>query len=199
MISPILPSNWTAQIHDAMAAFPAGRDFVLTNWDGKDPRGTNALGVLANHPDLARAFLGFNNHVATRASLPRRTCELLILRTCWLCRSEYEYVQHRVLGRRAGLTAEELARIDVGPDADGWGPIDADLLRAVDEIVQQSRIKDSTWSRLSEHFDIRQQMDIPFVVGCYQVLSTAFNSFGLCLEGDLSKDDLEVIERMRTS
>ena len=152
MISPILPSNWTAQIHDAMAAFPAGRDFVLTNWDGKDPRGTNALGVLANHPDLARAFLGFNNHVATRASLPRRTCELLILRTCWLCRSEYEYVQHRVLGRRAGLTAEELARIEVGPDADGWGPIDADLLRAVDEMLMVQRGKELGYALGDQQF-----------------------------------------------
>ena len=49
------------------------------------------------------------------------------------CGSDYELTQHRRLGRRAGLTADEVARVETGT-LDGWGPADTLLLRAVDEL-----------------------------------------------------------------
>ena len=47
--------------------------------------------------------------MATGSTLSARERELLILRTAWLRRSEYEYIQHVILGLRAGLTEEEIA------------------------------------------------------------------------------------------
>ena len=182
-LPPLLPP-WDAPVHDAMSAFPHARDFVLKNHQDRsgNARGMHGVGILLHHPELAKAFLTFNNHVAVASRLSKRVRELLILRISWLRRSEYEFVQHLVLGRNAGIDEAALERVQLGPDAPGWDPVEADLVRAVDELHRDARIADATWQRLSEHFDRQQLIDLVFAVGCYEVLAMAFKTFGPQLE-----------------
>jgi 4-carboxymuconolactone decarboxylase len=195
-ISPLLPPEWDAVTHDAVSAFPSGRDFVLSHYQAEGARGMHGLGVILRHPALAKAFLAFNNHVATASSVSKRVRELLILRISWLRRSEYEFVQHVVLGRNAGLSDAELERVQLGPDAPGWDPIDADLVRAVDELHADARIQDATWSRLGAAFSATQLMDIVFAVGCYDILAMVFKTFGVQLEPGVDPLDPAVRTRM---
>lgn len=173
----VLPSAWNAAVHGALAAFPHVHNFILSNWPNGDARGLNGVATMLNHPVLAKAFLTFNNHVATTSTLSKRIRELLILRIGWLRHSEYEYMQHVVLGLRAGLTEEEIELIRQGPDASELDPIDADLLRAVDELNADAFIKDETWNRLSRNFSNEQLLDLVFVVGCYEIMAMVFNTF----------------------
>jgi alkylhydroperoxidase family enzyme len=184
-IPPILPPDWDAGILDALSAFPSGRDFVLKAWSeagAHGARGMHGLGAMLHHPALAKAFLAFNFHVASAATVSKRIRELLILRISWLRGAEYEFIQHRVLGLRAGLTEADIERIQLGPDAPGWDAVDAELVRAVDELVADACIGDRTWARLAQHFDRNQLMDIVFAVGCYEVLAMVFKSFKVPLE-----------------
>ena len=146
----------------------------------------HGLGVMLRHPALAQAFLTFNNHIATASTVSRRIRELLILRIGWLRRSEFEFVQHLLLGARAGLSEAELERVQLGADAPGWSPEDADLLRAVDELHTHARIQDETWQRLAARFDTAQLLDILFAVGCYDLLALVFNSTQVALEPGLT-------------
>ena len=181
-ISPVLPPDWKGAVLDAVSAFPHGRDFVLSRYQLGEARGMNGLGTMLHHPALAKAFLTFNNHIATTSTLSKRIRELLILRIGWLRRSEYEFVQHLVLGARAGLSDADLERVQVGPDAAGWDPMEADLMRAVDELHANAYIDETTYARLSAHFDTPQLLDLVFTVGCYDLLSMAFNTFRVALE-----------------
>jgi 4-carboxymuconolactone decarboxylase len=181
-ISPVLPQDWDAACYDALSAFPGGRDFVLSHYKAGGAGGMHALGAMLRHPVLAKAFLTFNNHVATASTASKRIRELVILRISWLRRSEYELVQHLILGRRAGLTEAELLQIELGPDAPGWDPLDAALVRAVDELHSHARIQDETWKTLSASFDTAQLLDIVFAVGCYDVLAMVFKTVGAQLE-----------------
>jgi 4-carboxymuconolactone decarboxylase len=182
-IDPVLPPAWVGEIHEALGAFPKGRDFVLGRWQaGSDMRGMHLLGALARHPALAKAFLTFNAHAAAAGGLTAREREILILRISWLCRSEYELVQHLILGRRAGLGEAELERIQQGPEAEGWSEADADLLRAADELYARQCIAEATWQRLAGRYDTAKLMDLVFVIGCYQTIAMAANSFGVQLE-----------------
>jgi len=197
-VSPLLPSEWDADMEDAVSAFPSARDFVRSRYRVGDARGMHGLGVILRHPALAKAFLTFNNHVAVTSSVSKRIRELLILRISWLRRSEYEFTQHVVLGKNAGLTEAEIERIQHGADAPGWDPLDADLLRAVDELHTDARIQDTTWTRLSAHFSTTQLMDIVFAVGCYEVLAMVFKTFGAQLEPSVEPLDPAVRARMHS-
>lgn len=180
-IEPKLPTEWDAQTLDALSTFPSARDFVLANWQ-KDPRGMNGLGVMLRHPVATKAFLSFNNHVATGNSLSKRIRELLILRISWLRRSEYEFVQHVVLGLRAGLTETEIERLQYGPDAAGWDAVDADLVRAADELMADACISDETFARLSQNFSTEQIIDMIYTIGCYEIAAMIFKTLGAQLE-----------------
>jgi 4-carboxymuconolactone decarboxylase len=195
-VSPLLPPDWDPDAEDAVSAFPSARDFVLAHHRGGGARGMHGLGVILRHPALAKAFLTFNNHVAVASSISKRIRELLILRISWLRRSEYEFLQHVVLGRNAGLSDAELERVQLGADAPGWDPLDADLVRAVDELHADARIQDMTWTRLSAHFSTTQLMDIVFAVGCYEVLAMVFKTFGAQLEPSVDPLDPAVRARM---
>lgn len=180
-LEPLLPSAWGEAEHEAMMSMPSARNFVLANWE-KDPRGVNGLGVMLRHPAATKAFLAFNNHVAIASSLGKRERELVILRISWLRRAEYEFVQHIVLGRRAGLSDADIERIADGPDAAGWDARDADLLRAVDELLAQARIADATWARLSAVYSTEQMIDLIYAVGCYEIAAMLFKTLGAQIE-----------------
>jgi 4-carboxymuconolactone decarboxylase len=183
-LAPILPSDWDATITEALGGFPQARDFVRSRWQAgeRSIRGMHGIGMLAHHPALAKAFLTFNAHVARTPSLTARMRELVILRISWLRRSEYEFIQHVVIARSVGLTDADIDRIEAGPDAPGWDPDDADILRAVDELHSQARIGDESFARLSARFDTAQLLDLVFAVGCYEIMAMAFNTFDMQLE-----------------
>ncbi len=197
-IEPILPPAWDEVVLDALGAFPRGLEFVLSRWKagGTDARGMNTLGTMAHHPALAKAFLTFNAHVAGASTLSGRVRELLILRISWLRRAEYEFVQHVILGLRAGLTQEEVERVQSGPDAPGWDPMDADLMRAADDLHAHASIQPPTWARLAARFNTQQMMDLVFLVGCYDLLAMAIKSFQTQLEPGVAALDPAVRARL---
>jgi 4-carboxymuconolactone decarboxylase len=179
-IPPMPPAEWDAEVDDALSVLrsPTGRR------PGEPPRprpASNIVGIFAWHPDLARAFFAFNTHLF-HSTLPARERELVTVRTGWLRRGEYEWAQHARMARNAGLSEAEIDAISAGPDSPVWGPRDAALLRAVDEIVADRYVSDGTWKRLSEDLDRRQLMDLVFTVGTYDLLAMACNTFGLELD-----------------
>ncbi len=116
-VDPLLPPDWGEAAHDALNAFPAARDFLLAALRAGQTgiQGLNLMGTQLKHPTLAKAALPLNAHVAKGITVSTRVRELLILRIAWLQRSEYEYVQHIRQGRLAGLTEEEIERVQLRP------------------------------------------------------------------------------------
>ncbi|QKG70757.1 carboxymuconolactone decarboxylase family protein [Erythrobacter mangrovi] len=151
----------------------------------------NIFRTLARAPKALTGFLAWGNYILSRRNaLPPREREIVILRTGWLCRSGYEFAQHRRIGLDCGLTAEEVERIKAGPGAPGWTPIEAAMLRAADELVADHFVSDATWAALAELGD-KGRMDIVFTVGQYTQVSMLLNSFGVQLEdGDEIDPDL---------
>ena len=74
--------------------------------------------------------------------------------------------------------------------------MDADLVRAVDELHTDARIQDATWKRLAAHFTTTELIDMVFAVGCYEILAMAFNTFRTQLESGAEPLDPVVRERM---
>ena len=140
---------------------------------------------LGKAAENGRVFNVFANHILFKSSLSPRHREILILRVGWLCRSEYEFAQHVVIGRRAGLTDADVQRIVDGPDAAGWDPFEAVLVRAADELRSDSFVSDATWAALAARYGDEQLMDLVFTVGQYTLVSMGLNSLGVQLDSGL--------------
>ena len=122
------------------------------------------------------------SHVTYDSSLPPRDKEILILRIAWLCGAKYEWDHHVIVGKRVGLSSNEINQIKIGSEAQGWNHFDATLLRAVDELYTNTFLSDLTWKALTERYDLNQLMDLTFVVGAYNMLAMFLNSFGVQTE-----------------
>ena len=142
----------------------------------------NIYATVARHPKLAKRWLVFGSHVLSKSTLSARDRELVILRTGHLCRSAYEWGQHVRIGRAAGISEAEIEQIKAGPDAAGWAPFDAVLLRAADELHGDSCITDPTWKALAERYSEEQLLDLIFAIGQYTMVCMALNSLGVQLE-----------------
>ena len=138
--------------------------------------------TIIHHTKLMKRWSVFANHVLNKSTLPGREREMAILRTGWLCRAGYEWAHHVEIGKREGLTQEEIDAIKKGPDAPIWSGVDKSLLKAVEELLNDCFISDDTWNALSKKFNQQQLMDIVFAVGNYNLVSMALNTFGVQLE-----------------
>jgi len=145
----------------------------------------NVHKTIANHPKLARDWLTFATYVLRDNSLPVRDREILILRIGWLCQADYELAQHARIGKRAGLTDDDIKRISNGPDAAGLSDHERLLLRAADELHEDACVSDATWKGLAMTYSTQQMMDLVFTVGEYNLVSMALNSFGVQLDEGL--------------
>jgi alkylhydroperoxidase family enzyme len=155
-----------------------------------ETRTKNVFRTFARHPDLLRSWLGFAAYLLRSSTIEPRLRELVVLRVGWRCQSPYEWGQHVVIGRRAGVLQADLERLTSGPDAEGWTAAEAAALRAADELVERHSIGDSTWTGLTAHFTTQQILDLIFLVGQYQLVASALNS--LRVERDDGLDAAEV-------
>jgi 4-carboxymuconolactone decarboxylase len=139
----------------------------------------NVMLTWARHPDLLRAQRPIQRYLYAGCRLPRADQELAILRIGWLCQAEYEFGHHTVFGLAAGLSDLDVHRVTEGPDAPGWTPVQAAVLRAVDDLYHDQMISTATWDSLAEQYDTQQIMDLLAVVGRYWTVSAVLNSLGV--------------------
>ena len=132
--------------------------------------------TLGRNRRLLRRWLWFAGALMPGGKLPREDTELVILRVAHNAGCEYEWSHHERLGRRAGLTDEEVARVRQGPEAPGWSEWQALLLGAVDEMHADGRIGDEVWAGLSARLDEPRLIELCMLIGHYEMLAMTLNT-----------------------
>jgi 4-carboxymuconolactone decarboxylase len=176
-IPPLPESDWDEDTRTILDARTPGFDVRLGE--------NNIFPTLARHKGLFRAWLPFGGYLLGRGVLPARERELLILRTGFNCASEYEWGQHVRISEQLGIAREEIDRVTAGPDAAGWSPQDATLLRAADELHAEAKVSEETWAQLAERYDERALLEIAMLVGHYHMVAFALNSCEVELDAGL--------------
>lgn len=170
-IAPLAESEWSERQRDLLGPFIRSDGSVM-----------NVISTIARHPDLFENFMPFAAYIVGEQTLPDREREMLILRIGWLNQAKYEFGQHTLAGKSAGLTDEEILRITSGPDDPEWSDFDQALIRAADELYHDAIISNATWNTLSRRYEEKQLMDVVFTIGQYNLASWMLNSFGVQLD-----------------
>ena len=185
-VDPIPPGDWPPEMGDAIAALrPPNPRHPFPAREPSRPKGLNALGLLAHHPELTTAYNHFNGHVLFASTISPRRARATRAAGSRSPRFDVPVAQHAVLAGDADISAAELESVRSGPDAGAWSTLEAALLRAVDELVADACLTEATWSVLAAEFDTQQLMDLVFTVGAYDLLAMAFRTFGVELDTDL--------------
>jgi len=140
----------------------------------------NIFTTLGRHPRLFRAWLRYSAHLMPFGTLPRPDTELVILRVAWRCGSAYEWHQHVPLALRVGLTAAEVAGAAGEPH--GFTARRQALLAAVDELLADRALTDTTWRAVRDALSEREAIELFLLVGHYQGLATALGGLRIQVE-----------------
>jgi len=167
-VAPLQADKWDEAVHAALRMMPEERRNLSA--------AGNAIGTFVNHPELTRSYLTFSFYLLTRSTVAPRLRELAVLRVAHLANCAYEWDEHVTIGKREGLSDDDIAALQRGEADDDF---DRTILAAVDELVEQTKISDATWAALGEKFDTKQLMDFVFTVGGYHMLAMALNTFGV--------------------
>ena len=130
--------------------------------------------TLARHPALFEDFLPLGGRLLHRSALSGREREILILRTAFGCRADYEWAQHHRIATAIGVEPEVIAAL--GQQTPALSPGDALLARAADELVHEHRLSDTSWGALTERFSEVQLIELCMLVGSYAMLAGTLNS-----------------------
>lgn len=130
--------------------------------------------VLGRHRRLFRRWLLFASALMPGGRLPRRDTELVILRVATLRGSAYELAQHVRFGRSAGLTADEINRVqETGGE---WHGRDQVLLAATDALVRDRDLDDDGWRRLRTELSEVECLEFCLLVTHYDLLATVIGT-----------------------
>lgn len=140
--------------------------------------------TMARNPRiLQRMFAG---SLLDKGSITLRDREIVILRTCARCGSEYEWGVHVAgFSQRAGLSETEIAAtLSKESISDGWSASEASLIKLVDELHSKATVSDATWESLVLHYTDEQVLELIVLVGYYHAISFITNAVRIELESN---------------
>ena len=182
-LEPVPFAEWDEETRTTLLQFLRRPEIYLSGAPDAPPMPV-VLEMFAHHLPLSASCLPFTDMLAGEdAMLSPRHRELLILRVAWRTRSGYEWAQHSRMGADAGVTTAQIDAMTEGPAAPVWTPLERTLLTAVDEMIDDHVVGDTTWAALASEFDPAALFELLFLVGGYLCLAGVLNSIGL--QGEL--------------
>ncbi len=142
----------------------------------------NIFGALGRHPKLLKRFNLLGGFLLNKGLLPEREREIVILRIGWNARAVYEFGQHTLIGRRCGLTDDEIAALTRSVDDHDWSDDDRALIALADELSADDCVGDDTWARLASRWGDAELVELLVLAGFYRMVSGFLNSAGVELD-----------------
>jgi alkylhydroperoxidase family enzyme len=140
--------------------------------------------TLAVHDELAARMRPLGAGILGSHIVAPQAREVMIARTCALCRAEYEWGVHAIaFGKPLGLTDEQLySTVHGGPDDKCWDRQQRNIIRLADELHRTSAITDRLFNDLSTDFDDKQILELTATAGWYHTIAYLIGVAGVAPE-----------------
>jgi len=169
-MSPLIPlpenDQLSAEIRETLAKLPP----------------LNVFRMVANAPASFRGFLELAMSILTKSEFDVRKREIAVLRVAHVTHSNYEWIQHVAVARRAGVRDEEMAVIAAEDPVRSLTEEDNLLCRVADEISREVRLSDEALQRIVERYGVRQATELILCVSYFNMLSRFLESTRVALE-----------------
>jgi alkylhydroperoxidase family enzyme len=147
---------------------------------GRDP--LNIFSTMVHNRRVANRAVLLGGAFLGKGTVSGREREIVILRVGHNASAVYEFGQHVVIGRREGLSDDEIAALATDDPGDGWTSVERALIALADELCDVDCVSDSTWATLAERFDAEQMVELVVLAGYYRMISGFLNSAGVQLD-----------------
>jgi alkylhydroperoxidase family enzyme len=145
-----------------------------------DGRQLNVFATLAHHPRMLKRLNVFGGLFLAHSTIALRDREIVILRAAWRAGCEYEFGQHTLLGRQAGLSDTEIAGLAGAQYR--WPDADQTLIDLADQVHAAARLEDPTWEAVhAAHGDLGS-IELIMLAGFYRMLAGFLNTLRVELD-----------------
>ncbi len=152
-------------------------------------RNINLFRALAHSPRGARAFSDLGTFIRRKSALDPRLREMAILQVGYLARSPYEYSHHVEIGRRFGVSDDDIRAI--ADETEGrpttLEPLAKAVLRAAREMTTGLAISDRTFAELRDGLDHERLTDLVLAIAFYNAVVRILASLEIDVEDDYRK------------
>ena len=131
----------------------------------------NVFRALLNNPEITLAQSGLAGALMGSKTLNHRIRELVILRTGWRTKSEYEFVQHVGVSRRLGMNDEEILGVRNPSACKAYSEADRAVIALADELHDNSEVTPKTWATLEKSFSSAELVELILVAGFWHMMA----------------------------
>lgn len=131
----------------------------------------NVFRALLNNPTITHAQSGLAGALMGSKTLNPRIRELVILRTGWRTKSEYEFVQHVGVSRRLGMNDEEILGVRNPAQCKAYSDADRAVIAMADELHDSSEVSPKTWAALEQSFSTAELVELILVAGFWHMMA----------------------------
>lgn len=135
--------------------------------------------TLGRTKGLFTGWLHFAGRLMPFGSLARRESEMVILTVATERRCAYEREHHRLLGRRAGLSAAEIDGLLADEAVGSLTPRERTLRESARILVRDKDLDDEQWATLRAVTTEREAIELLLLVGHYDMLATTLMTLRL--------------------
>jgi alkylhydroperoxidase family enzyme len=159
------------------------------------------VGEAVNNPNLASAMAKLNvmrallqnpavtvaqSHLAgalmASKTLNPRLRELVILRTGWKTKSEYEFCQHVGIARQLQMSDEEILGVRDPANCKAFSEVDRAVIAMADELNDNAEVSVKTWSVLERFFSPAELVELVLVSGFWRMMAGFLNTARIPLD-----------------
>jgi alkylhydroperoxidase family enzyme len=121
-----------------------------------------------------------------KGSISLRQRELMILRTCALCKADYEWGVHvKIFQPHTGMDGAQIAdtaRTSTNPAL--WSEDENLILALADALHARATVDEALYTRLQRAFDKEQLLELVVLAGFYHTISFVIGAFAIDNEPD---------------
>ncbi|WP_099038223.1 carboxymuconolactone decarboxylase family protein [Mycobacterium neglectum] len=152
-------------------------------------RPINLFRGLANSPEAFSRFHALGEWIRWDCELDPRLRELVILQVGYLTHSSYEFSHHIEIGRKFGVTDEDVhGLIDLAAGRPThFTDEEQDLLEATTRLTEETAVPDDLWNRLAERMSPARLVDFVVVAAFYSMVVRVLATLQIDVEPDYAQ------------
>lgn len=147
----------------------------------KSSTNINIIAMLIRMRKIFPYHLWMLLHLLERGQLPRAEKEQAIMRVGWRAGDRYEWAHHAHMGKAAGLSPGEIARV-AQEDCATWNPRQRAMFAGVDTILRDGHLPREQGETMLALMSEAEFVEFIFVVAHYAMISLTNNSLRVTVE-----------------
>ena len=175
----------------------AGR-LPLVSADSDDPQLAHVFGrfrdaghdvptlyrTLGNAPAMLNAWVGMAWPLRNEATTSRALRELIIMRVAQLTQTAYEWVAHRPMTVKCGITDTQLSDLGNWRASEAFSTEERELLAMTDELTDGLDVSDATWAALAARYEPSELVELVLTCTYYSCVSRTLRALRLPVDPD---------------